>query len=81
MLFLCQMPINSRALVVSDPSALRHIGQNNPFPKEEMQNGLHGQPPEAVVNRSQVCRLFFSSMVKLCDHAHESGTDTVLVFK
>ncbi|KAL6541501.1 hypothetical protein OROGR_010987 [Orobanche gracilis] len=47
------MPINSRALVVSEPSPLRHIGQNNPFPKEEMQNGLHGQPPEAVVNRSQ----------------------------
>ncbi|KAK6155577.1 hypothetical protein DH2020_009825 [Rehmannia glutinosa] len=47
------MPINSRALVVADPSALKHFGQNSPHSREDMQNGMHIQPPESIVNHSK----------------------------
>ncbi|KAK6135216.1 hypothetical protein DH2020_031061 [Rehmannia glutinosa] len=43
-----EMPINSRALVVADPSALKHFGQNSPHSREDMQNGMHIQPPESI---------------------------------
>ncbi|KAL2542264.1 Protein DEFECTIVE IN MERISTEM SILENCING 3 [Abeliophyllum distichum] len=46
--------INMRQLVVSDPSALRHIGQNGPYmvSTEVAPNGGHSQA-EAVVNYSK----------------------------
>ncbi|CAA0824688.1 Protein DEFECTIVE IN MERISTEM SILENCING 3 [Striga hermonthica] len=50
---LTPMSIQSRALFVSDSSALRHHGQNSPFIKEEIQNGVHIQSPASVVNHSQ----------------------------
>ncbi|XP_011080655.1 protein DEFECTIVE IN MERISTEM SILENCING 3 [Sesamum indicum] len=50
---LTPLPINSRALVVVDPSALKHVGESAPFSREDMQNGMHGQPAESVVNHSK----------------------------
>ncbi|KAL0304416.1 UNVERIFIED_CONTAM: protein DEFECTIVE IN MERISTEM SILENCING 3 [Sesamum radiatum] len=43
------LPINSRASVV-DPSAVKHVGESSPFPREDTQNGMHGQPAESVVD-------------------------------
>ncbi|PIN27119.1 hypothetical protein CDL12_00118 [Handroanthus impetiginosus] len=42
---------NSRALVISDPSALKHVGQNSP--REDVPNRMHGQHTESVVNQSK----------------------------
>ncbi|KAL0448207.1 UNVERIFIED_CONTAM: protein DEFECTIVE IN MERISTEM SILENCING 3 [Sesamum latifolium] len=53
MLFLCQLPVNSRALVVVEPLAVKHDGESSPFSREDMQNGMHGQPAESVVNHSK----------------------------
>ncbi|KAI3458002.1 hypothetical protein Pfo_014665 [Paulownia fortunei] len=47
------LPISSRALVVSDSSALKHVVQNSPFSREDMQNGMHGQHAESIVNQSK----------------------------
>ncbi|KAK4431327.1 protein DEFECTIVE IN MERISTEM SILENCING 3 [Sesamum alatum] len=48
------LPINSRALVVVDSSALTHVGESSPFRREDMQNGHHGQPAESIVNHSKI---------------------------
>ncbi|CAA0813021.1 Protein DEFECTIVE IN MERISTEM SILENCING 3 [Striga hermonthica] len=50
---LSPMSIDSRALVVSDPLALRPVGQKYPFIKEEVHNGVHGQNPASMINHSQ----------------------------
>ncbi|KAL0458894.1 UNVERIFIED_CONTAM: protein DEFECTIVE IN MERISTEM SILENCING 3 [Sesamum latifolium] len=50
---LTPLPINSRALVVVDPSELKHVGESSPFSREDMQNGMHSQPAESVVNHSK----------------------------
>ncbi|KAL9163120.1 hypothetical protein ABFS82_06G020700 [Erythranthe guttata] len=48
---LSPLAINSRALVISDPS--QHVGQNIPFSREDTQNGMHGQTAESIVNYSK----------------------------
>ncbi|KAL3630705.1 hypothetical protein CASFOL_023689 [Castilleja foliolosa] len=53
--YFIPMPTNnSSAFVLSDPSAaLRHAGQNPPFPKEEVPNGSISKPTPGM-NRSQM---------------------------
>ncbi|KAI3471221.1 hypothetical protein Pfo_027884 [Paulownia fortunei] len=61
-----QLSINSRALVVSDPSAtLKHVGENslNMISRQDKQNGAHSQQAESIAKHSK----------KLQDDLHELG--------
>lgn len=52
-----QNAINTRESVVSYPSALGHAGQNM-VSMEDVQNLIHGQQAEYVVNHSKVVLTF-----------------------
>ncbi|KAG8381135.1 hypothetical protein BUALT_Bualt06G0090900 [Buddleja alternifolia] len=67
-----ELPINSRALVVSNLSAHNYVGQNSPFSREDMQNGMHSQHAESTVNRSKKLQDDMQELGKKIKH-HEDN--------
>lgn len=52
-----QLSNSSRALVISDPSALKHVGENSldMVSSPDMQNGGKCQQTELIAAHSKVC--------------------------